>query len=247
MITFKNLLKMLDEKGYEWSSGGKLTTGTHYKTYKENTCYDFGLDNRACYSPLVLYQKKGYTIVEFEDIDFKEEVNNMITFKDLLERAKSEKIVVHTPTEKQAKALLKALDKRGFTWLSGEKLTTKTLYEIYGKDICYNFGSGNKVSFFSLPFHQKYGYAIIEFSDINFTDKPSKTTPKSDIKTIYQSEDKLTTCVVFIDGTKVKVKKHKGDKGSIYTAVAYAITKKTYGSNKVFTEIVDEKLYKGGK
>ena len=67
------------------------------------------------------------------------------------------------------------------------------------------------------------------------------------IKIIYQSEDKLTTCVVFNDGTKVKVKKHKSDKGSIYTAVAYAITKKIYGSNKVFTEIVDEKLYKEKK
>ena len=50
---------------------------------------------------------------------------------------------------------------------------------------------------------------------------------------------------MFNDGTKVKVKKHKGDKTSLYTALPIRHHKKTYGSNKVFTEIVDEKLYKG--
>ena len=171
----------------------------------------------------------------------------MITFTELLERAKSEKIAIHTPMKAQAITLLKALDERGYEWSSGDKLTTETNYEDYKENTCYALEPNNRICYGSFAWYQKYGYTIIEFSDINFTDKPSKTTPKSDIKTIYQSEDKLTTCVVFIDGTKVKVKKHKGDKGSIYTAVAYAITKKTYGSNKVFTEIVDEKLYKGGK
>ena len=177
----------------------------------------------------------------------------MITFNELLERAKSEQIAIHTPTEEQAIVLLKMLDKRGFTWVCGDKLTDITRYEYYRENTCYFFRDyygkllDKKNTFGSLEFHKEHGYTIIEFSDINFTDKPSKTTPKSDIKVIYQSEDKLTTCVVFNDGTKVKVKKHKGEKTSLYTAVAYAITKKTYGSNKVFTEMVDEKLYKGGK
>lgn len=182
----------------------------------------------------------------------------MITFNELLERTKSEHIAIHTPTKKQAKALLKALDEKGYEWFSGNKLTTETQYEYEEENTCYDFydydfydGVGKlldkKVMYSPLCWYQKYGYTIIEFTDIDFAEKPTKTTPKSDIKTIYQSEDKLTTCVVFEDGTKVKVKKHKSDKGSVYTAVAYAITKKTYGSNKVFTEIVDEKLYKGGK
>ena len=178
----------------------------------------------------------------------------MITFKELLKRAKNEKIAIHTPTEEQAITLLKALDEKEYTWFCGEKLTNMARYEGFREKTCYVFSRdccGSKlykeIRYGSLKVHQECGYTIIEFSDINFTDKPSKTTPKSDIKTIYQSEDKLTTCVVFEDGTKVKVKKHKSDKGSVYTAVAYAITKKTYGSNKVFTEIVDEKLYKGGK
>ena len=177
----------------------------------------------------------------------------MITFTELLERAKSEKIAIHTPTKAQAITFLKALDKKGYVWLSGENLATETYYEDYERNTCYTFYDfhGNlldkEIVYSPLDWYQDEGYTIIEFSDIDFAEKPTKTTPKNDIKTIYQSEDKLTTCVVFIDGTKVKVKKHKGDKGSIYTAVAYAITKKTYGSNKVFTEIVDEKLYKGGK
>ena len=102
----------------------------------------------------------------------------MITFIELLERAKTEKIVVHTPTEKQAKELLKALDKRGYEWFSREKLTTMTLYEIYKENTCYHFSIGidgvllNKRVFYgSLGFHQKYDYTIIEFTDIDFTAK----------------------------------------------------------------------------
>jgi len=171
----------------------------------------------------------------------------MITFEELLERSKSKKIAIHTSTEEQAKTLLTELDKSGYVWADGNKLTTMTNYEVYEEDACYFLEQNNTIYFCSFTWYQKGGYKIIEFSDINFTDKPSKTTPKSDIKVIYQSEDKLTTCVVFEDGTKVKVKKHESDKGSIYTAVAYAITKKTYGSNKVFAEIVDSKIYKREK
>ena len=177
----------------------------------------------------------------------------MITFNELLERAKAKSVVVHTTTEEQAITLLKALDKKGYTWCGGVKLTA-THYKTYKENTCYDFSFDTdgilvfkKVMYGSLGFYQDQGYTIIEFENIDFAEKPIKTTLTSGIKTIYQSKDKLTTCVVFEDGTKVKVKKHKSDKGSLYTAVAYAITKKTYGSNKVFTEIVDEKLYKGGK
>ena len=76
MIT---LLKALDEKGYEWASGEKLTTKTRYEDFREFTCYDFGidvdgnvLDKKITYSPLDWYQSEGYTIIEFKDIDFKE-------------------------------------------------------------------------------------------------------------------------------------------------------------------------------
>jgi hypothetical protein len=38
----------------------------------------------------------------------------MITFTDLLERAKTEPIAIHTPTEEQDITLLTELDKRGY-------------------------------------------------------------------------------------------------------------------------------------
>ena len=102
----------------------------------------------------------------------------MIIFTELLERAKSEKIVVHTQTEKQAKALLSELDKNEFKWCGGDKLTTETCYEDYKENTCYDFSidtDGNlvykKVMFGALIFYQDQGYTIIEFTDIDFSEK----------------------------------------------------------------------------
>ena len=102
----------------------------------------------------------------------------MITFTELLERAKTEKIVVHTPTEKQAITLLKALDKRGYKWNSGKTLTKKR-YEFYNENTsCYNFSAytdgvllNKKVMYSPLSFYQEEGYTIVEFSEIDFKEK----------------------------------------------------------------------------
>lgn len=66
------LLKELDKRGYTWGSEAKLTTETRHGYYKENTCYEFDPNNEVCYSPLSFYQEYGYTIIEFSEIDFKE-------------------------------------------------------------------------------------------------------------------------------------------------------------------------------
>ena len=104
----------------------------------------------------------------------------MIIFTELLERAKSGKIVVHTPTEEQAKALLTELDKRGYKWYSRQKLTAFTFYEDYEENICYNFGIDidgillcKQVCVSYLAFYQEHGYTIIEFADIDFKEKES--------------------------------------------------------------------------
>ena len=100
----------------------------------------------------------------------------MITFNELLERAKTEKIAIHTPTEKQAKALLKALDEKGYVWLTETKLTTETWYE-YEENTCYDFYDGvgklldKKVCFSPLKFYKKCGRTIIEFKDIDFKEE----------------------------------------------------------------------------
>jgi hypothetical protein len=76
----KTLLTELDKGGYMWLSGKELTATTRYEDYEENTCYDFYndagrlLDKKVMFSPLSFYQNKSYTIIEFSDIDFKEEI-----------------------------------------------------------------------------------------------------------------------------------------------------------------------------
>ena len=96
----------------------------------------------------------------------------MITFEKLLRRAKTEKIAIHTPNEEQAIALLEALDKRGYKWFFGDKLTEATYYE-RRKNICYDFEMVkylyvDTVSYESLDWYQRHDYTIIEFTDIDF-------------------------------------------------------------------------------
>ena len=95
----------------------------------------------------------------------------MITFKKLLEKAKSEKIAVHTHTKEQVKILLEALDKKGYEWASGNKLTATTYYEVYKENTCYDFGLDEldkKVWYGSCSYCQEHDYAIVEFTDIDF-------------------------------------------------------------------------------
>ena len=91
-----------------------------------------------------------------------------LSFSELLKRAKTEKIAIHTPTEEQAKALLKALVKKGYKWISGYKLTSETCYEDYKENTCYDFELNNKICYCRLNFYQQCGYTIIEFKAIDF-------------------------------------------------------------------------------
>ena len=95
----------------------------------------------------------------------------MITFSELLERAKSERVVVHTAAEDQATALLETLDKKGYKWNSGHKLTIDTLYETYKENTGYTFEPRHKIAYCSLIWYQEYDYVIIEFSDIDFKEE----------------------------------------------------------------------------
>jgi len=92
----------------------------------------------------------------------------MITFTELLERAKSENIAVHTPTEEQAITLLKALDKRGYEWCRGYKLTEETHYEVYKEDTCYALEPNNTIYYSLFTWYQRHDYTIIEFGEIDF-------------------------------------------------------------------------------
>ena len=91
-----------------------------------------------------------------------------LSLNELLERAKSERIAIHTPTEKQAITLLSELVKRGFKWASGTKLSTETWYGIYKENTCYNFEPNKKITYSPLSFYRAINYSIIEFSEIDF-------------------------------------------------------------------------------
>ena len=101
----------------------------------------------------------------------------MITFNELLERAKSELTAIHTPTEEQAKTLLKALDEKGYIWINGVELTTETRYGNYKENTCYDFAFdfrrilNKKVCVSPLVWFPKHDYIIIEFTDIDFSEK----------------------------------------------------------------------------
>ena len=99
----------------------------------------------------------------------------MLAFEELLEKAKTESIAIHTPTEDQAITLLKMLNKRGFTWCDGDKLTTKTYYGDEKENTCYSFHKlygkslDKNIMYSPLDWYQDDGYTIIEFSDIGNT------------------------------------------------------------------------------
>ena len=96
----------------------------------------------------------------------------MTTKTELLERAKTENIAIHTPTEEQAKILLSELDKSGYVWADGDKLTDKTRYETFEEDTCYGFngmsGMPKEILYSSLWWNQALNITIVEFTDINF-------------------------------------------------------------------------------
>lgn len=85
----------------------------------------------------------------------------------LSELIKQDKIAIHTPTQKQSITLLSELDKRGFKWIDGMKLTDITCYEYHEENTCYNFEPNNKIMYSPLSFYQEEGYTIIYFTDID--------------------------------------------------------------------------------
>lgn len=91
-----------------------------------------------------------------------------LSFSELLKRAETEKIAVHTPTAEQAKTLLTELDERGYVWNGGEKLTTEICYEAFREDTCYDFDLNKQVWYDSCGYCQEEGYTIIQCSDIDF-------------------------------------------------------------------------------
>lgn len=60
------------------------------------------------------------------------------------------------------------------------------------------------------------------------------------INKIVHNKEKGTTVVWFDNKEKVIVKRRKGTKDDVYSAVAYAIAERLYGNNTRFKKVVDE-------
>ena len=132
----------------------------------------------------------------------------MITFTDLLKRAKSELITIHTPTKEQAKTLLSELDKKGYTWRTGTKLTDISYYEDDEENTCYSFYDDagklldKKVLYGPLDFYQEVGYTIIEFSESDFKEK-NKMKFEDLIKKYYLDKQKEKSERIYCDINKM--------------------------------------------
>ena len=72
------LLSELDKKGYVWKPDSKLTAASCYFFFGADTHYFFGITNhphcdRVKFGTLCDAKDEGCAIIEFTDIDFKEE------------------------------------------------------------------------------------------------------------------------------------------------------------------------------
>lgn len=176
----------------------------------------------------------------------------MYTLQEVIENGWA----IHCSTKEQAVRLFEELDRYGIVWSSGKEITKdSTLWEDCGIQTVYRVISGTKYLFHSVAKYQiARGNKVVEFTDLlapygcnlHLRDMETvkvqapKLTIYGSISAIYSNGN--TTVVLFDDGKKVKVKRASDDKGSIYSAVAYALAEHIYGSNTAFKKVVDSKL-----
>lgn len=76
-------------------------------------------------------------------------------------------MVIHCPTEENAKQLLEHLDGLGYEWSSSsEKLLERTNYGKYGKNTCYSVEENMEVMYSDIDYLKSEGYEVTEFSDL---------------------------------------------------------------------------------
>lgn len=99
-----------------------------------------------------------------------------------------DKLAIHCDTEEKAKKLLKAFDKAGHRWTSGDSYIKGTNWEVYRKKTCYsNDGCFGNIEYFIK--YSKDHYTIIEFDEIEFEDSSFKFCIEK-IQSITDKEEK---------------------------------------------------------
>lgn len=72
-------------------------------------------------------------------------------------------LAIHCDTEEKAKILLKAFDKLGKKWHSGESYTKESYYNDHLCSTCYS----NHRKYSDCDYYKKCNYAVYEFEDVN--------------------------------------------------------------------------------
>lgn len=156
---------------------------------------------------------------------------------------------IHCSTKEQAVRLFEELDRYGIIWISDEKLTENNTRWNCSREqgMTYLLDRNHRLLFSTCGSYAR----TVEFTDLlapygcnlHLLDKVSapRLTLIRCIEAIYSNKD--ITVVLFDDGKKIKVKRASDDKGSIYSAVAYALAEHIYGSNTAFKKVVDKKLH----
>lgn len=75
------LLKVFDMTGHRWAAGNSYIEDTCWEPYEEETCYS----NDGGFGSIVAFREYGYTVLEFEEIEFE----NDAPLKDCAEKTQS--------------------------------------------------------------------------------------------------------------------------------------------------------------
>lgn len=74
------LLKVFDKMGHRWAAGNSYIEDICWEPYEEETCYS----NDGGFGNIVAFREYGYTILEFDEIEFEE-----ASFKSCMEKIQS--------------------------------------------------------------------------------------------------------------------------------------------------------------
>lgn len=117
--------------------------------------------------------------------------DNKITLKQFWKS--KDKLAIHCDTEEKAKQLLKAFDKMGKKWASGQSYLEVNCWNGYEENTCYSNNNG----YAFINWYKENNYKIYDFEDVIFFEE-EKLKMKRKIKlrdmTKEQFNDYVTKC-----------------------------------------------------
>lgn len=114
---------------------------------------------------MCLLKSKGIDYKQFKEIvkTFKNNNTFKITLKEFF--ASKEKLAIHCNTEEKANALLKAFDKIGERWITGNTYTEFNMWKINKEDTCYT----NNGTFSDFGWYYENSIKIYKFEDVDLS------------------------------------------------------------------------------